>query len=138
MLGPDGHIVAGSGCGRVAGGQYDPEMLLTSLTVDRAAFERGTGWALKPEGACRDDVCIPLGDEIGESVDVAAVADRMGLPIVHDEDHSLWALGPWAGNARTLTGATAPELVLPDVDGNEFDLSSLRGSKVLIVAWAPY
>jgi len=28
--------------------------------------------------------------------------------------------------------------VLPDLDGNEFRLSSLRGQKVLLVAWAPY
>jgi hypothetical protein len=29
-------------------------------------------------------------------------------------------------------------LVLPDVDGHEFRLSSLRGQKVVLVAWAPY
>ena len=34
--------------------------------------------------------------------------------------------------------AEAPELRLPDLDGNEFVLSSLRGQKVVIVSWAPY
>jgi hypothetical protein len=29
-------------------------------------------------------------------------------------------------------------LVLDDLAGNEFRLSSLRGQKVLIVSWAPY
>lgn len=113
-------------------------MLLSSLTTDRDTFETETGWSLRPEGACRDDVCIPLDVELGETVDVVAIAERMGLPIVHDEAHGLWAVGPWSGNLRTLTGATAPELVLPDVDGNDFDVSTLRGRKVLLVAWAPY
>jgi peroxiredoxin len=37
-----------------------------------------------------------------------------------------------------LTTATAPDLVLPDADGNPFHLSSLRGQKVLLVAWASW
>lgn len=113
-------------------------MLLTSLTIDRTEFEAGTGWDLKPEGACRDDVCIPLSSAVGPTVDVEDVASQLGLPLVEDAEHGLWAVGPWSGNSRTLTGAAAPNLVLPDLDGNDFDLASLRGSKVLIVAWAPY
>jgi hypothetical protein len=113
-------------------------MLLTSLTTSPAEFEAGTGWAIAPEGACRGDVCVPLRDPIGETVDVAAVAEQMGLPLVADHDHGVWALGPWSGGGRALVSADAPELVLPDLDGNEFRLSSLRGQKVLIVSWAPY
>ena len=62
----------------------------------------------------------------------------MGLPLVADEEHGLWALGPESIGGRALTTAEAPELVLPDLDGNEFRLSSLRGQKVLVYAWAPY
>jgi hypothetical protein len=113
-------------------------MLLTSLTMSPAEFEAGTGWALAPEGACRGDVCIPLRDPLGDTVDVASVAEQMGLPLVADPDHEVWALGPWSGGGRALVSADAPELVLPDLDGNEFRLSSLRGQKVLIVSWAPY
>lgn len=113
-------------------------MLLNSLTTSPADFEAGTGWALEPEGACRGDVCIPLRDEVGDTVDVAAVAEQMGLPIVGDDERGVWALGPWAGGGRALVSADAPELTLPDIDGNEFRLSSLRGQKVLILSWAPY
>jgi hypothetical protein len=113
-------------------------MLLTSLTTSPAQFEAGTGWALAPEGACRGAVCIPLRDPLDDTVDVASVAEQMGLPLVADTDHEVWALGPWSGGGRTLVSADAPELVLPDVDGNEFRLSSLRGQKVLILSWAPY
>jgi len=113
-------------------------MLLDSLTIDRSAFEAGTGWKLEPQGACRGDVCIPLDAEPAATVDVTSIAEQMGLPLVEDRDHGRWALGPWAGTSRTLVSAEAPELVLPDLDGNEFRLSSLRGQKVLLVAWAPY
>ncbi len=115
-------------------------MILDQLTVERAAFEAGTGWQLKPEGACRGEVCIPLRnhDSNAPTVDVADLASQMGLPLVHDEALGLWSLGPWSGNERTLVSAEAPELELPDLDGNLFRLSSLRGQKVLLVAWAPY
>ena len=52
-----------------------------------------------------------------------------------------WACGrsgPEAIGGRALATAQAPELVLPDVDGHEFRLSSLRGQKVVLVSWAPY
>ncbi len=113
-------------------------MLLPDLTISRADFEAGTGWALKPEGACRSDICIPLREPVGETVDVTSVGDQMGLPLVHDADHDVWALGPWPGTGQALVSAEAPELVLPDLDGNEFRLSSLEGQKVLILSWAPY
>ena len=118
-------------------------MLITSPTVTRAEFEAGTGWQLKPEGACRGEVCIPLADPPAADgpdspVDVASLADQMGLPLVADEASGIAALGPASIGARTLVTAEAPELVLPDLDGNDFALSSLRGTKVLLVAWSPY
>jgi len=113
-------------------------MLLTSMRVSRAEFEAGTGWALKPEGACRGDICIPLADQPGDTVDVAALAPQLGMPLVSSEDGTLHALGPWSGSGRVLTSAEAPELELPRLDGTPFRLSSLRGTKVLLVAWAPY
>jgi len=113
-------------------------MLTQSPVISTAEFEDGTGWALRPEGACRGEICIPLRDPVGDAVDVADVAGQIGLPVVHDSDHGVWALGPWAGTGRALVSATAPELVLPDVEGNEFRLSSLRGQKVLVLSWAPY
>lgn len=113
-------------------------MLLHGLTIPTEQFETGTGWALKPEGACLGDVCIPLRDPAGDVVDVTSLAAQMGLPLVHDADHEVWALGPWPGTGRALVSAEAPELVLPDLEGNEFRLSSLRGQKVLILSWAPY
>jgi hypothetical protein len=113
-------------------------MLLRSLQIPRAEFETGTGWALKPEGACRGDVCIPLSAPPGDVVDVKQIANDIGMPLVRAGRRKLWALGPASIGSHALTSAEAPELTLPDLDGKQFHLSSLRGQKVLLFAWAPY
>jgi hypothetical protein len=115
-------------------------VILQALSVDRGHFEAGTGWTLKPEGLCRGDVCVPLPAEAvtGDGVNVEVVAGRAGMPIVHDVDRGVWALGPAAVTGHTLATAQAPDLELPDRDGNPFKLSSLHGRKVLLVAWASW
>jgi hypothetical protein len=110
-------------------------VILETLDIGAGEFSAGTGWDIKPQGACRGDVCVPL--EAGK-FDVSVAADRLRMALVHDSAHGLWALGPDTVNGRALASAVAPELVLPDVDGNECRLSSLRGEKVVIVCWAPY
>ena len=109
-------------------------MILESLDVDAAEFHRTTGWEIKPEGACKGEMCVPLPG----GFELATAAPRLGMALIHDDEHDVWALGPECVSGRALVSASAPELVLPDVDGNEFRLSSLRGQKVLLVAWAPY
>ncbi|MHB8575418.1 MAG: hypothetical protein ACYDCQ_08810 [Dehalococcoidia bacterium] len=110
-------------------------MITDTLAMDAATFAAGTGWEIKPEGACRAEVCVPLG---GGPFDAAAAAERLGMAVVHDPEVGLWALGPESLDGRALATATAPELVLSDLDGNAFRLASLRGQKVVLVAWAPY
>jgi hypothetical protein len=109
-------------------------MILDSLDLDADAFQAGTGWAVKPEGACQGEVCVPLPG----GFDVRTAAERLGMALVHDAEHELWALGPASVTGRALATAQAPEVVLDDLEGRPFRLSSLRGQKVLLVAWAPY
>jgi hypothetical protein len=113
-------------------------MLLKSLEVSKAEFEAGTGWQLKPEGACKGDICIPIPETPADKVDVSATAQAMNLPLVAEPEANLWALGPESIGGRALLSAATPELELPDLDGNLFKLSSLKGKKVLVYAWAPY
>ena len=115
-------------------------MILDRLDPAVADFARGTGWTLKPEGACQSEVCIPLpkGAQRGDGrVNVAAIADALGMALVADAAHGLWALGPVSGG-RALTTAVVPEITLPDRDGNPFRLGSLRGTKVFMCAWASW
>ncbi len=113
-------------------------MILTDRTFDPVRFEAETGWTLKPEGACKGDLCIPLTDEVRNSKESVVIAEAMGLPVVSSEAHNLVSIGPESVGNRALTTAVAPEVVLPDLAGNPFHLSSLKGQKIVVFAWAPY
>lgn len=113
-------------------------MLLKSLHISVPDFEKATGWHIKPEGACKGDVCIPLTQQPTELIDIEQLAADMSLPLASEPDHDVWALGPDSIGGRALTTAEAPNLTLPDLDGNLFELSSLKGQKILVYAWAPY
>lgn len=114
-------------------------MITDTLTVPVESLAHETGWEVKPQGACRDERCVPLpaGALQDGRVDLPAFADRLGMPLLHDEQAGLWSLGPESGG-RAMTTVTAPELVLPLLTGEPFALSSLRGKKVLIAAWASW
>ena len=115
-------------------------MILERLDHPPADLELRTGWRIKPEGACRDDRCVPLPpmpDVAAGHVDVRVFAERLGMPLLHDEAHGVWSLGPEAGG-RVLASAALPDIELPDLAGNLFALRSLRGQKVLLLAWASW
>ncbi len=107
-------------------------MILEGVQTDMATVARRIGWDLKPEGLCRDHVCVALRDRSS----VHALAAALRRPLVEAPEHGLVALGPEAGHA--LRSARAPELTLPDWRGGELSLSALLGQKVLVVAWAPW
>jgi hypothetical protein len=114
-------------------------VILRELVTDRASFAQHTGWDPKPQGLCRGEVCVPAPGALREDgrVDVAVAAERLRMPLVHDEARGLWALGPSAAG-RALASAEAADPVLEDRDGNPFRLSALHGRKVLLVAWASW
>ncbi len=109
-------------------------MITDTLDLSAEEFASGTGWDIKPEGACKGEVCVPLPD----GYSAAHAAERLGMAIVSHEASGLSAFGPESLSGRALVTAKAPEVVLPDLDGKAFRLSSLRGKKVVVVAWAPY
>jgi len=117
-------------------------VILTELEIDAATFEARTGWAVRPEGACKAEHCVVLPPEARTAdgkVAVEVVAEHLGMPLVHDAAAKVWAVGPdTTVTGRALTTARVPELELPDFGGNPFKLSSLRGQKVLLVAWASW
>ena len=109
------------------------------LTADDA--ERLTGWVLKPEGMCRDEVCVPLPEGMHDAgrVDMAGFWERLGRPVVRDSASETWVLAAGADERnRSLSGTMAPDFALPDLAGTPHRLHDLRGSKVFLATWAPW
>jgi hypothetical protein len=108
------------------------------LWLSGSDAERATGWTLKPEGMCRDDVCVPLPVRDGR-VDVAAFWRLLDRPVVSDAAGEIWVLGAGADQRNdALAGLMAPDFTLPDLDGASHMLSALRGKKVFLCTWASW
>ena len=111
------------------------------LWLSAADAERVTGWTLKPEGMCRDELCVPLPASAvaANEVDVEAFWRKLGGPVVASKDRDVFALGaPAEERNAALEGLTAPDFTLPDVDGVPRTLSQLRGKKVFLATWASW
>ena len=115
------------------------------LWLSAADAERATGWVLKPEGFCKDAICVPTpaGRDReftrGETVNVAAFWRLMGQPTVRDSDGETWMLGAGADDrSARLQTLEAPDFTLPDLDGRMHSLSDHRGKKVFLVTWSSW
>jgi hypothetical protein len=107
--------------------------------LDADQLASATGWHLRPEGLCRDDVCLLVPDEVrrDDRVDVVALWERLGRPVLTAADAVY--LGEDAGTkVDALAGGVAPDFTLRDLAGVEHSLSDQRGKKVLISSWAPW
>ena len=112
-------------------------MILDSPSVPVAILEQETGWAIRAQGACRGTICVPIPAR-GPALTVDDLAGHLGMGVVHDERHGIWAVGPSTLSGRALESAGAPDFTLPDVTGRPFRFSSLRGQKVVLIAWASW
>ena len=111
------------------------------LTLPARDVERITGWTLKPEGMCRDDVCVPLPATIAGDgkVDLAAFWHHLGNPLLSSTAQDVWVLGAGAQERNaSLIGLRAPDITLPDLDGVPHSLSALHGRKIMLTTWASW
>jgi hypothetical protein len=111
--------------------------------VPAVDLARATGWALKPEGLCREAVCVPVRDRaalVGAAgVDLAAFAAALGRPLALDAEEGAAALGTAAADrAASLASLEAPDFSLPDLAGRLHTLSEHRGKKALLIAYASW
>lgn len=109
-------------------------MILHTDQAHRAGLEALIGWKAEPQGLCREDVCVPFALPDGDVLDLPSVAQALGRPWVAGD--GVYALGPEAG--RALRSAVLPDITLPDRKGEPFSLSSLRGRKLALIAWASW
>jgi hypothetical protein len=113
------------------------------LLLDPDRLPDALGWQLKPEGLCRDGVCVPVRDRstltVGTRLDLEAVAGALGRPAVVDADAGVAAIAlPAEERRRALDGLQAPQFTLPDLDGRAHTLEEWRGRKKLLVAFATW
>ena len=113
------------------------------VLLDPQQLPDAIGWELKPEGLCRDDVCVPVRDQTrlmhGDRLDIAAVASALGRPAVVDSAAGLAAVAlPSEQRRQALDGLEAPPFTLSDLNGNAHGLDEWRGRKKLLVAFASW
>lgn len=113
------------------------------LGVNADDFSRATGWTLKPEGLCKDEICVPVRDAAamsnGAAIDVAEFARVTGRNVVLDSSRNVVALGEQASNrAAAMATLNAPNFTLPDINGNMVSLSDFAKRKKLILAWSSW
>ena len=124
-------------------GEADAEALW--LVPDELA--RAGGWELKPEGLCRGSLCVPVppgaswvrGRGADARVDLVGLSRHMGQPVAASPERAAWSIGEAADDAADrLRSLDAPDFTLPDLDGRMHALSSFRGRKVFLLAWASW
>src|SRR5205807_2698507 len=92
------------------------------VLIERDRLPDALGWELKPEGLCRDDICVPVRDAsallVDGRLDVAAVAQALGRPSAVDAGAGLMAVAlPAEQRRQALDSLQAPAFTLPDLDG---------------------
>jgi hypothetical protein len=109
------------------------------LWVRASDLPRINDFELKPQGACRADLCIPVAKDLrsGEWFNLTGFARRIKQAYVADS-------GAWSfGEIPVLRGdfyrsRMAPDFAVPDRTGHVVHLSDFRGKKVLVVTWASW
>jgi len=118
----------------------DAKKLAEGLWVRRRDLSRINGFEVKPQGACRADICIPIPKAMlrGDYFDLTAFAKKIGQAVVADAGARVWSFGEIPALGGGLASRTAPDLVVSDRAGHPVHLSSFRGKKMLVVTWASW
>ncbi len=119
------------------------------LWVTPTDMTRINGFELKPEGACLDDICIPIRQDRDNDmvvtrseqqwINLTGLADKLQQAYVSDYDNAVWSFGELP-NARYnfLNNAEAPDFTMQDRNGKTVSLADFRGKKVFLGTWASW
>ena len=115
---------------------------LGRVLLDAGGLRELTGWQLKPEGLCRDDVCVPVRDpdlNADGEIDMGRFAAALARPVVIDAANGVVALGERSADRRgPIEAGLAPDFTLPQLDAGTLTFSSLGRRKKLLLAWASW
>lgn len=119
------------------------------LWIQPSELTRVNGFELKPEGACIDDICVPVKQNEDSEIfitrgdtrwfNVTELARRLQQPFVADYDAAIWSFGAVpATRASFLQKGVAPDFALQDRRGREVTLADYDGMKILLLTWASW
>jgi hypothetical protein len=118
------------------------------LWITTADLARATGFLLKPQGVCRNELCFPLPrsreqEFVRKSAgktwfNLVAFARLVNQPVARDQALATWYFGLRSDQRQGLSSLEAPDFTLPDMNGKAHALSDFRGKKVLLLTWASW
>ena len=119
------------------------------LWVTMTDLKRATGFVVKPQGVCRDELCFPLPkprkaefiSKKGSTTlfNLSAFARLVKQPAAHDTANGVWYFGKREDERGAyLASLEAPNFSLPDLQGKTHSLTDYRGKKVLLITWASW
>ncbi len=117
------------------------------LWVTPDDLTRINGFVLKPEGACLDDLCVPVAgnNDLVQHVEgdtwfcLSAFAELMEQAYVVDDAAHVYSFGDFPARRHAmLNDAQAPDFEIADRAGNVIRLADLKGKKALIITWSSW
>lgn len=109
------------------------------LWIPSVDLPRVNQFVVKPQGACRADICIPLSKDLkrGSWMNLTGFARKVRQAYVREG--SLWSFGemPVLRNGF-LQSRLAPDFAVADRRGQTVRLTDFRGRKVLLLTWASW
>jgi len=109
------------------------------LWVRAADLPRINEFELKPQGACRADMCIPVAKTLknGPWFNLTGFSRKLGQAYVADS--GVWSFGDIpVMRGSFYSSRIAPDFAVPDRTGKLVHLSDFRGKKVLVFTWASW
>jgi AhpC/TSA family len=117
------------------------------LWVTLADLKRATGFVIKPQGVCRDELCFPIPKARRSAFlfkqrsttwfNLSEFARLLRQPVAREKE--VWYFGPRHDEQNAFIGSLiAPDFKLPDMNGKQHSLSDFRGKKVLLITWASW
>lgn len=119
------------------------------LWVPVADLARVSGFELKPEGACLDEICVPVKQDRDSELlvrrrdaawfNVTELADGVQRPYLADFEADVWSFGAIPAQRQSFVrDGLAPDFTLPDWRGEMVSLSDFKGRKIMLLSWASW
>lgn len=128
-----------------------PAPLINSenLWITLEDLKRATGFVVKPQGICRDELCFPIPKARRAAFlskqgritwfNLSEFARLTKQPAAMDTENAVWYFGPRPAEQNGFVESLiAPDFTLPDMNGKKHSLSDYRGKKVLLITWASW